>query len=129
MYHGVGKTAVCLKAGKTLTADTAGTVIDLSAYKGQALLVLQGGTFTKDSIGPIALAVTFRCGDSSGGGDATDTIVTFTARDSTNMSAVATKVLDLTACTGRYGRLYFELGDNTTGCPLAAVGFFEARGY
>ena len=121
-------TAVCLKAGKTLTADTAGSVIDLSAYKGQALLVLQGGTFTKDSIGPIALAVTFRTGDSSGGGDATDTVVTFTPRDSTNMTAVATKWLDLTACK-RYGKLYFDLGAHTTGCPLAAVGIFEARGY
>ena len=122
-------TAVALKAGKTLAADTAGTVIDLKSYKGQALLVVQGGTFTKDSIGPIALAITFRCGDSSGGGDATDTIVTFTARDSTNMTAVATKWLDLTACTGRYGKLYFDLGAHTTGCPLAAVGIFEAAGY
>jgi len=129
MYHGVGKSAVTLKAGKTLTADTAGSVIDLSAYKGQALLIVQGGTFTKDSIGPIALGITFRCGDSSGGGDATDTVVTFTARDSTNMTAIATKVLDLTACPGRYGKLVFDLGAHTTGCPLAAVGVFEARGY
>lgn len=128
MYHGVGKTAVQLATAKSRTADTYGTVTDLSPYKGQALLALAGGTFTKDSIGPIALTVKVLTGDSSGGSDATDTVATFTARDSTNMTAVTTKVLDLTACK-RYIRCHFDLGAHTTAVPTAIVGVFEARGY
>lgn len=122
-----GKTAVTLFNAKSVTADTNGPVIDLSAYKGQPVILLNVGSGTSDSIGVVALTAKFKTGDSVGGSDATDTIATFTARDS--VAALEGIKLDLNAATGRYGRLALDIGANTTAVVVSAVGLFDARGY
>jgi hypothetical protein len=122
-----GKTAKTLFAPKSISADTNGPVIDLSAFKGQAVIMIATGACTSDSLGDASLVAKFKTGDSAAGGDATDTIATFATRDSA--TAIEGIALDLTAATGRYGRIALDIGSHTTAVPVAVYGLFDARGY
>jgi hypothetical protein len=122
-----GKGILTLKAAKSLTADTYGSAVDISGYKGQAIVCVVPGAVTHDSVGVGALTVKILTGDSSGGGDATDTMATVTL-DSTSTADGVKASLDLTKCD-RYIRAHCDIGSHTTAFAASVALVADARGY
>lgn len=116
-----------LKAAKSLTADTYGSAVDISGYKGQAIVCVVPGAVTHDSGGVGALTVKILTGDSSGGSDATDTKATITL-DSTSTADGVKASLDLTGCD-RYIRAYCDIGAHTTAFAASVSLVADKRGY